>query len=665
MPRKNLNYQLKSNGTAPLDYKETPLKKMSELNDIPLSDRFLGMTVTVLDAGDGKPADYWFIGDNLYSAEWKKKTFGEEDGSAHVINGVNSKNVDVIKTDESGEKKGELVIASDNVKIAFEDTEKGNTGIILGNSYGKDNNALLYSKSTFPCYTKAEIATTFNIHLIKQLIGKKLRYNKCSGELIPSHSTLQSGLVRLGDFAYVGIKSRGCKIWNADNASVTYKINFLDDETHDYFYFQLALDAILDYPNKRICINKSAYEFCIEQLRGYGYSKNILMVEFYGVNFTPNNIRQNKAIFDISNAESDDNYYYIKLPTLRNSSYHSDEKTYINYGCWNEVRFYTLISTKSFGGNAIVSNRCGDLRLSRMTPGKWVKVLRHNMKYRVNYNAVSGSFDEWEPQNLNFPQLLDGSHKKERRTITLDNFCLMVAKNTHQVWMRCNAVTNKDTNDRGNRNTFFTWRPFAKLMDGRSKTSHLFHFGTYRSSDGNFYLHYDATTDTYSDKIDLSSYIGCLLIENNNKYYDKYIVVTDSAGNAKAENFFDSDYSCDTVAGVRAYLSKLLKYPHNRLPKDYWKHERILDKGFYYGKDEEGNLIETDKVGMTIRHDKMYLDFAVFEINHAAGDYNFPTKKLLAERVGSVYRLTYDSKYGNINNQLTYLGVIAYFKNRK
>ena len=58
-------------GKGYLDAKIQPVATVSDLNKIPRSQRFIGLTVTVLDDGSGRPYDYW-IENNV--AKWVKKT---------------------------------------------------------------------------------------------------------------------------------------------------------------------------------------------------------------------------------------------------------------------------------------------------------------------------------------------------------------------------------------------------------------------------------------------------------------------------------------------------------------------------------------------------------------------------------------------------------------
>jgi hypothetical protein len=63
--------QLNYSGKGYLDAKMQPVATVSDLNKIPRSQRFIGLTVTVLDDGSGRPYDYW-IENNV--AKWVKKT---------------------------------------------------------------------------------------------------------------------------------------------------------------------------------------------------------------------------------------------------------------------------------------------------------------------------------------------------------------------------------------------------------------------------------------------------------------------------------------------------------------------------------------------------------------------------------------------------------------
>lgn len=63
--------QIKFSGKGYLDAKIQPVATVSDLNSIPRSQRFIGLTVTVLDDGSGRPYDYW-IENNV--SKWVRKT---------------------------------------------------------------------------------------------------------------------------------------------------------------------------------------------------------------------------------------------------------------------------------------------------------------------------------------------------------------------------------------------------------------------------------------------------------------------------------------------------------------------------------------------------------------------------------------------------------------
>ena len=51
--------QIKFSGKGYIDSKMQPVEKIEDLNSIPRSQRFIGLTITVLNGRDGKPTDYW------------------------------------------------------------------------------------------------------------------------------------------------------------------------------------------------------------------------------------------------------------------------------------------------------------------------------------------------------------------------------------------------------------------------------------------------------------------------------------------------------------------------------------------------------------------------------------------------------------------------------
>lgn len=66
--------QLEYIADGPLDSKNKPVETPAELEDIPKRERYPGMTVTVLDDGSGKQADYWLVGKDRFSGVWEKKS---------------------------------------------------------------------------------------------------------------------------------------------------------------------------------------------------------------------------------------------------------------------------------------------------------------------------------------------------------------------------------------------------------------------------------------------------------------------------------------------------------------------------------------------------------------------------------------------------------------
>lgn len=81
MPTLNYNYQLNYTGSGYLDAKMQPVDTIEKLNDIPLCQRFKGLTVTVLNGENGKPCDYWIESN---PSKWVKKTLPAEGGEGNI-----------------------------------------------------------------------------------------------------------------------------------------------------------------------------------------------------------------------------------------------------------------------------------------------------------------------------------------------------------------------------------------------------------------------------------------------------------------------------------------------------------------------------------------------------------------------------------------------------
>lgn len=80
--------QYYSTATSPLDAKLTPADSYSDLvhaQRIPLAQRYVGLTVTVLNKGEGGiPVEYWLVGGRTNSA-WKIKAGNIIDTKEHLL----------------------------------------------------------------------------------------------------------------------------------------------------------------------------------------------------------------------------------------------------------------------------------------------------------------------------------------------------------------------------------------------------------------------------------------------------------------------------------------------------------------------------------------------------------------------------------------------------
>lgn len=75
MAKLNYTDQLNFTGAGYIDAKMQPVETVADLNKIPRSQRFVGLTVTVLDDGSGKPFDYWL---ETSVTKWVKKIMPTE-----------------------------------------------------------------------------------------------------------------------------------------------------------------------------------------------------------------------------------------------------------------------------------------------------------------------------------------------------------------------------------------------------------------------------------------------------------------------------------------------------------------------------------------------------------------------------------------------------------
>lgn len=643
MSRKDLNYQLKSNGNVPLDYKETPVNKVSDLEYIPMTDRFLGMTVTVLDAGDGKPADYWYVGDTLYTGKWEKKTFGE-DGSNHVINGENPEEVNVTRgtgTDDVGalhvaddtlylQKKtnSELIqngvyINPGDVELSFirdyENTSDLNleTGIYASEegveiyerrfATGKDislkidENSAAYSNDKFET-NGAEIATTYNVHLLKRHIGKK-KNNGYGGILVPSHATLQYPFVSLGDIAFITNRSPRVFMVDGDAAKKDIRRTMDDGDETNRFFLQIEMGNLrfdnagaygvinsFDKGTRKLYLFRDLIDEVVNRFSQYLESKSLL----FDINCC-SKFGRTKFIYKIENAETDnENHYIFTLPKLASTSI-----------SWGKIKIFIPLLTKGLAGNILINR--GGMHSPRIYPqrSQWVAVQKHNMLYRTEAfdgdNSNVNYRDFWKPQGEIMPSSayyqsanngLELGNNLMRDRISLDDLAEMLSTNSYQVWMRtapnsCHGGARYESGQDYRmlpfpRNNNFAWRQLGRNRDGR------------------------------------------LRIKN------------------RAMNITDKETARELIE---------MMFNHRRIP--------------------------TFKVRNVI-HGYRYIDFAVFKIigkgSHRWNNYDsaYSTKGCadITEKTGKVYRLfekiiDWKEDKGEFNKYLQYRGTIPYFKNRR
>lgn len=67
---KDYDFQLIYGGKGYLDGKIQPVDNLAALDKVPFNERFVGLTITVLDDGSGKPHDYWLKADRF---TWERK----------------------------------------------------------------------------------------------------------------------------------------------------------------------------------------------------------------------------------------------------------------------------------------------------------------------------------------------------------------------------------------------------------------------------------------------------------------------------------------------------------------------------------------------------------------------------------------------------------------
>ena len=113
----NYSDQLKFTGKGYLDSKMMPVEKVSDLYNISITQRFEGLTITVLkdENGNSKPQDYWLIG-GVSNSCWVPKTVSGSVSNYESGNGIVIEN-NVISIDN------EITEKIDNLEKSIE-TEK-------------------------------------------------------------------------------------------------------------------------------------------------------------------------------------------------------------------------------------------------------------------------------------------------------------------------------------------------------------------------------------------------------------------------------------------------------------------------------------------------------------------------------------------------------------
>ena len=156
-----INYtdQLKYAGRGYLDAKMMPVKTVDDLKAISLTQRFEGLTITVLN--DGNPQDYWLVG-GITNKNWIPKTTGGdyselrlvlEDGFLKLMNGQVQlgESVNLNEFFPEGpinpEESSDLYIASVDYTTS---NDKGEKGIFMCFTYSNDTSKYLDMSQFLP-----------------------------------------------------------------------------------------------------------------------------------------------------------------------------------------------------------------------------------------------------------------------------------------------------------------------------------------------------------------------------------------------------------------------------------------------------------------------------------------------------------------------------------
>lgn len=603
MSRKDLNYQLKSNGNVPLDYKETPVNKVSDLEYIPMTDRFLGMTVTVLDAGDGKPADYWYVGDTLYTGKWEKK--------------------------------------NDTLRLEKMIAKKKNKCVNETPSHCTIQNAFV---------NMGDIV----------MINEKSRGIRVSSPT--EHLTLQY-TEEPNDIFYYQLD--GCSIVNeGDNEGYYHLINY-NKTKHQLSFDVNALETIkqnLKSGADPLFTNNESDYICYWHPATYGeHDTEDIGLHFiisHGGAFTRETTQSDcayssKYLFPLSAATIEDGKYVFTFE----EKFYDDESERLDDGYGYKMRFYISLVNRPFSGNILINR--GWNKAPKVIPvlGQWVKIAKHNMLYRTDipYPTTGVRYDYWKSQTATQPvndvETNEPSDSGNATTLKLSRLAHMLANGTeYEIWSRIGTSSTYlyglQNGNKRRRNGHFIWRQVGRRRDGSQKTGWFeADWGWYH--DGEFY--YNKENGEYSGEMAKYEYETSLQrkVYGDNETADKYI--WDSNDKKFYRIYIGNQNRVDERYPNRLYTIKNLSVA-----------EKLLTSPFYSrrlpGSDRHVNY-----------RDYFYIDYAIFRIvkNNTRKKLTENVGKIYRLKAKVKKWCDWDDKEYKIDENLSFIGNMNYPKNRR
>lgn len=622
-------------------------------------------------------------------------------------------------------------------KISYED-------VYVGNPYGKHRAGVYttYSqKQSPPIEISGEIATHKDLFKIKKSIGSKKTKDKMEPNV--SHATSQSPMLRYGDCVFCSPKAKN---YLCNKATTNDGNSFLYDKvsrsTNGKILYELNRRDCNVNGNNTDSVTGAYYFYWDSTKKGYYiHISNEIYSHFgdYGVMVIAERNTTTSILYTFPDREDTDVViFYDGLGGVSSGNIGKLISVYIlcepssfdggEAGCvlWNKGSDITKYKgTKRDNGAPMDKGKYKDIYYSssmfkkanvdRRAIGRWVKVKRHEMMFRVR-NGV----EEWAPQTMDttlLPSRLKG-------VLQIKDFASMICNNEdreYQVWFRVAGKNNKR----------MKWRPFCKNNAGIALNNireYSLIQNLSRDYNTNELCIIDKGGNVLEDGVTIGNDNVLYRLVNEDDggqlytvafYYstiysghEKFHVAKRLITNSSAENLYTKDEdgkyvkcaSGDVVEdGVTYYeYNSFYDFPDWFGEAEQKANDAVVNEDNTWSDDSSGYTIngkvdclitslDTDKItnyiyslfdkypiSFTNTHRNRYVDFAIFEVTRP-GKYrlNYETDtryrtKAVCKPVGLLYRVNasvddyrgqngpYNGKY-NVKSRMQPMGTINYF----